>query len=54
MRSPGDRLVALSFELIAHDERRNREPLSPAQLVGRLGVLMLITLCFGLAARLLA
>ena len=45
--------MALSSELKVFDERRDREPLSPAHLVGRLGAVMLIALCFGLAARLL-
>jgi hypothetical protein len=46
--------LILNSEVKCFEKRCDREPLSPAQLVGRLGVLMLITLCFGLAARLLA
>ena len=46
-------MLALSSELKALEERRDREPLSPADLVGRLGVLMLMALFFGLAARFL-
>jgi hypothetical protein len=34
-------------------EERDREPPSPVGLFVRLGVLMLIALCFGLAAKLL-
>jgi hypothetical protein len=48
-----ERFIGLGSKHEAFDEWRGREPLSPSNLVGRVGVLTLIALCLGLAARLL-
>jgi len=41
------------FDVRAHDGGRDRDPPSVANLCGRLGVLLLVALCFGIAAQFL-
>ena len=54
-RFPRDGIIAqgFKFDVRALDDGRGREPLSPASFFARLGVLILVALCFGLAAQLL-
>ena len=47
------RIVASNSEVKALGEWRDTAPLSPADLFARLGMVMLVALGFGLAARLL-
>jgi hypothetical protein len=54
-RLAGDEIMPTSreFDVRARDGGRDRDPPSVANLFGRLGVLLLITLCFGFAAQFL-
>ncbi len=54
-RFPRDGIIAQGsrFDVRALVDGRGREPPSPANLFARLGVLLLVALCFGLAAQFL-
>ena len=53
MGSDEAEIVASNSEVKALGEWRDTAPLSPADLLARLGMVMLVALSFGMAARLL-
>ena len=54
-RPAGDEIIprSLKFDIRALDDGRGRDPPSAGNFFGRLGVLLLVALCFGFTAQFL-